>query len=257
MFDPRFQGGVVAVVCLTAIVLVALLLAGVSRPGPRRAGLVAGGLPLALLPPMTAAAYVSWKLVGLFSGAAEAGGGGTRMLHDAGGSLEVLLRLGWGGFATACVLGLVLSLVRSGRPSNDVACSLRRGAVLMLLPVLGLLVAGTLSRVVASALRVTAAVTSSDTSGPESRPRTDAVLEAEGLPTQGSGSIGAIARHLARATTLGVFGGVTAVPVLLGLALPGFILAWRVRFGGAFLAFASTAWLLAAILAGAVAVGLV
>jgi hypothetical protein len=255
MSDPRFLGGVVSVALVTVIVLAALLLVGVSRPGPRRAGLVAGGLPLALLPPMTAAAYVSWKLVGLFSGAAKAGGGGTRMLSDACGSLELLLRLAWGGFSAACVLGLVLGLVRSGRSTKDITCTARRGAVLVLLPVLGLLVAGTLTRAVASALRVTAAVAASDVGDPESRARADAVLAAADLPTRGSGSIGATARYLARAMMLGTFGGITAVHVLLGLALPGFILAWRVRFGVVFQAFASTAWLLAAILGGAMGFG--
>jgi hypothetical protein len=255
MSDPRFLGGVVAVVFVTAFVLVALLLAGVSRPGPRRAGLIAGGLPLALLPPMTAVAYVPAKLIGLVSGVAQAEAGAARLLLDACGSLETLLRLAWGGFAAACVLGLILGLVRSGGPTNDVACSLRRGLVLALLPVLGLLVAGMLTRTVGNALRITAAVVASDASDPESRARTDAVLEAAGLPTRGSGSIGASARYLARATTLGTFGGITAVPILVGLALPGFILAWRVRFGGAFRAFASAAWLLAAILGGAVGLG--
>lgn len=250
MADSRFVPGLVLVAVLTGVVLVALLLVGLSRPGPRRAGLVAGGLPLALVAPTAAAAYVSAKLIELFSGAAETGSSGTRAMVEACASLEALLRLAWGGFAAACVLGLVLGLVRTGRSANDVACSARRAVVLALLPALAVLVAGLVTREARTALEVTAAVASSIGGDEESRRRSDAVIEAAGLPTGGSGSIGAVSRYLARATLLGTFGGITALVVLLGLALPSFILAWQVRFGATAVAVASAAWLLAATLAG-------
>lgn len=244
--DPRFLPGLVLVAFVAAAVFVTLLVAGVSRPGPRRAGLISGGLPLALLPPVAAAAYASAKLVGLFGGMAGSGGTGMRMLVDVCAALWVLQRMAWGVFAGTCVLGFLLGLVRSGRPADDVPCSGRRGLVLVLLPVLGLLVASTVTREIVKALRVTTAVMSAEESDHESRKRSDAVLHAEGLATQGAGSIAAISRFVARATMLGAFGGATAAVILLGLALPGLILAWRVRFGVWFLAFASVLWLLGA-----------
>jgi len=136
---------------------------------------------------------------------------------------------------------------------NDIAYP----AMLTFLPVgwLGLMVAGALTRTVGSALRVTTAVASYDPDDPESRQRSDALLEAAGFSTRGSGSIGAVSRFLTRATMLGTFGGVTGVIVLLGLALPGFILAWRVRFGDTFRALASAAWLMAATLGSLVGLG--
>ena len=231
--------GLVLVATVTMGVLVTLLAAGVSRPGSRRAGLVAGGLPLALLPPVLAAAYASAMLGSLF--AAEPG-----VAAKTCASLWSLQRLAWGGFALSCALGFALGLLRRGDAEEDVACSWRRGVVLVLLPCLGLLVASTLCGRLGKALRVTAAVVSSDASDPASRARADAVLEAEGLPTQGAGSLGVLAQFIARSATLGTFGGVTVAVILLGLALPGFILAWRVRFGSAFLGLASALWLVAA-----------
>lgn len=239
MADSSILPGIVLVAVVTLAVVVTLLAAAVSRPGSRRAGLVAGGLPLALLPPVLAAAYASAKLGGLFAAEPVAAA-------EACASLGLLQRLAWGGFAVSCALGFVLGLLRRGGTPEDVACSLRRGVVLVLLPCLGLLVAGALTERLGKALRVTAAVVSSDAGDPASRARTDAVLEAEGLPSRGPGSIGELARFIARSTTLGTFGGVAAVLILLGLALPGFILAWRVRFGTAFVGLASSLWLLAA-----------
>jgi hypothetical protein len=54
---------------------------------------------------------------------------------------------------------------------------------------------------------------------------------------------------------IGTFGGATAAVILLGLAMPGAILAWRVQFGSSFLAIAAALWLLAAVLGGLVAGG--
>ena len=46
---------------------------------------------------------------------------------------------------------------------------------------------------------------------------------------------------------VGTFGGATAAVILLGLAAPGAILGWRVRFGIAFVAAAAALWLLATV----------
>jgi hypothetical protein len=250
MGDPRFLGGLVLVAVVTVAVLITLLAAGVSRPGSRRAGLVAGGLTLALLPPALVTSYVSVSL-GLY--AAESGAA----MDAACVSLWLLLRVAWGAFALSCAVGFVLGLLRRGGTADDVPCSVRRGLLLVLLPCLGLVVVSALTYTLGKAVRVTAAVTSAGWSDPGSRARTDAALEAEGFPMRGSGSIGEVARFVARTATLGTFGGVTAAVILLGLALPGFILAWRVRFGASFLALSSALWLLAAAGASLVSLGAV
>jgi hypothetical protein len=255
MPDSRFLPGLVLVGSVAVLAVVALVAMGLSRPGLRRAGLVAGALPLGLLPPVAATAYVSAKLVGLFSGMADARPGSARLLLDGCASLWLLQRVAWGAFFVCCVVGLVLGLLRFGKPADDAPCSPRRGFVLVLLPLLGLLVAGSLTHQLARAMRVTVAVVSPEEGDTAARERADAVLEAHGLPTRGSGSIAATARFIARATMIGLFGGLSAMVLLLGLALPGFILAWRVRFGASFTALASAVWLLTAAGAAVVALG--
>jgi hypothetical protein len=248
MEDPRFLPGFVLVAFTAALVLVTLLVTGLVGPGPRRPGLVAGGLPLSSLPPAVATAYASGKLAGLFAGMAEAGSSGTQVLIDACASLWLLQRVAWGACAASCLLGLVLGLLRIGKSSDDVPCSVRRALVLFLLPGLGLLVASSVSYPLGKALRVTAAaVMSSEKDDPTRRERGDALLEAEGLGLRGVASIAATSRFIALSILGGHLGGVTAAVVLLGLALPGFILAWRVRFGVSFSMLASTLWLLAAV----------
>jgi hypothetical protein len=255
MPDTRFLPGLVLVAVVAAVVLVALLALGLSRPGARRAGLVASGLPLALLPTVAATAYVSWKLIGLFAAMGKTGGGTMQQVLDTCASLWVIARVGWGAFAVACVLGLLLAFLRSGPSPGDASCSARRGFVLVLLPVLGLLIASTVTHHVGRALRITTAVVSSVENDPASKERSDAALAAEGFATEGSGSLGAISRFIARGAMIGTFGGATAAVILLGLAVPGAILAWRVQFGGWFLAVAAALWLLGAALGGLVAGG--
>jgi hypothetical protein len=241
MADTRFVPGLVLVAVSAAVVLVALAVLGIAWPGRRRAGLVAAGVPLALVPPVAATAFVSWQIVRLFAGMAQTQGG-TQALVAACSALWVVERAAWAAFASACALGLLLGLLRTGA-EEGVPCSARRGLVLALLPLLGLLVAAAVASPVASALRVTVAVLSSDRSDPESERRTDAVLASEGLPTKGSGSIGDVSRFIARGAMVGTFGGALAALVLLGLALPGGILAGRVSFGGSFVAVSSLLWL--------------
>jgi hypothetical protein len=252
MADPRYLPGFVLVGLAAAGGLAFLLTAGLSRPGPQRAGLIAGGLPLALLAPALATSYASWQLIGLFSGMAmEPQPGAMRSLLEGLASLWSLVRAAFGAFGVSCVVGLLLGLL--GTSAYDVTCSARRGFVLLLLPLLGLTTACLTVERLATAVRVSAAVISSDEKDPAAKTRSDAILEAAGLPTKGSGSIAATSSYIARALMTGVFGGATAAVVLLGLALPGFVLGWRVRFGGTFAAIATALWLLAA--AGAALVG--
>jgi hypothetical protein len=257
MGDPRFVPGFVLVVLVTAAVLACLVAVGLSRPAASRAGLVAGGLPLALLAPVAASGFISGKVGGLFGGVAEFGPGGAQPLLYAAGLLWQLQRVAWAAFAAVCLVGLALGLMRSSGPAFDAASSARRSLLLLALPCLGLVVATAVTQRVAGGVRVAAAVLSSDPSDPASGARSDAVLAGEGLSTEGAGSLGATARYLTRTTFIGVFGGATVALVLLGLALPGFILAWRVRFGTGFLAVSSALWLVAAAAGILAALGLV
>jgi hypothetical protein len=256
MADMRYLPGLVFIAVLGAVALVALAALGLSRPPARRAGLVAGGLPLALVPTVAATAYVSLKLVGLFALMGVTGAGSMQQILDTCASLWLVARAGWGAVALASVVGLLLALLRSAPSPQEAPCSARRGFVLVLLPVLGLAIASAVTWEVGRALRVTAAVVSSIEDDPATKSRSDAALAAEGFATEGSGSLGAISRFIARGAMIGTFGGATAAVILLGLAVPGAILAWRVQFGSAFLAAAASLWLLALVLGALVATGL-
>jgi hypothetical protein len=255
MADTRFLPGLVFIAIIGLVVLVAIAALGLLRPGARRAGLVAWGLPLALLPTVAATAYVSLKLVGLFATMGVSGGGTMQQILDTCASLWLVARAGWGVVALAGALGLLLALVPPEPSPQDPPCSARRGFVLVLLPVLALLVASAVSFEVARALRITAAVVSSIENDPASQARSDAALAAEGFATEGSDSLGAISRFIARGAMIGTFGGATAAVILLGLAAPGAILGWRVRFGSTFVAAAAALWLLALALGALVAAG--
>jgi len=256
MADPRYLLGFILVGLVAVVGFAILLVVGLSRPGSRRAGLVAGGLPLAMLPPALATSYCSWQLIGIFSGMAmEPAPGSTRTLLDALASLWFLERAAFGAFGVLCMIGLLVGLLRVGTSADDVTCSARRGFLLLLLPILGLATAGLTAERLATVVRVSAAVVSSGEKDNAAQKRAEGVLEAAGLPTKGSGSIAATSSYIARAMMTGVFGGATAAVILLGLVLPGFILAWRVRFGVAFAAIATVLWLLAATGAAFVAFG--
>lgn len=253
MHSSLIPGGYALLGLATTTVLIALLAVGFSRPGPERPGLVASALPLALLQPVVAAVYSSWKLIEVFAGMAQSGSGGMRLVLDICASLWMLQRASWGLFAASCLGGLLMGLLRRGKTSDALPCSMRRGLVLLLLPALGLLAAGILAGQLGKAMRVAVAVVSPDEHDSASRKRSDAVLEAEGLDSKGS--IAAVSGFIARRTIAGALGGGALAIALLGLALSGFLLAWRVRFGGSFLALASAAWLLAAAGASLVAFG--
>ena len=226
---------------------------GLSRPGTQRPGLVASALPLALLQPVVATVYASWKLIEVFAGMAQSGSGGMRLVLDVSASLWMLQRAAWGLFAASCLGGLLIGLLRRGKGSDEVPCSMRRGVVLFLLPALGLVAAGMLAGQLGKAMRVAVAVVSPDEHDAASQQRSDAVLEAEGLDSKGS--IAAVSGFIARRTIAGTLGGTALAIALLGLALSGFLLAWRVHFGPSFVALASAAWLLAAAGASLVSLG--
>jgi hypothetical protein len=257
MGDARFLPGLALVGVTAALAVFVLLLVGLSWPGRRRAGLIAGALPLALLPVVTATAYASWRLVGVFSGLTQDQPGAALNLLEPMGALWAIQRVAWGTSSAACALGLALGFWRSEGATDNASCSARRGLVLLLLPAIALAVAGLTTRPLVKALRVSAAIVSSVHDDPASQVRTESVLEAEGVQARGAGSIAAAATNISRAMMTGLFGGATAAVVLVGLALPGFILAWRVRFGATFTALSSLTWLLAAAAAALVAAGVV
>jgi hypothetical protein len=238
---------------VAALSFVTLLGAGIARPGAGRAGMIAGGLTLGLLAPAVATAYASRKLLAHFAGMLAAGG--PEMLLEACASLWQLQRLAWGAFAACCVLGLLLGMLRFGKSAEDPPCSTRRAAVLLLLPLLALAVSSALTHRLGLGLRVTAAVVSSVGSEPDSRTRSDVILQGAGLRTEGPGALGETSAYVVRTASVGLFGGALTVVVLLGLSVPGFILAWRVSFGPSFTVLASAMWLMAAAGAAAVASG--
>ena len=243
MADPRFLPGFVLVALVSAVVLASLLAIGLSRPAASRTGLIAGGLPLSLLPPVAATVYIS--SLNLFGDVAEFGAGAEGPLLAVRASFWLLQRIAWGAFTAACLLGFALGLLRFFGRAAGAPASVRRGLLLLLLPCLGLLVATPVTHRLAKGLRVTFGVLTADLSDAEDRARSDAVLEAEGLSTHSS-ALGATARFVARTSIVGLIGGATVAVILVGLALPGFILAWRVHFGSVFLALGSTLWLLSA-----------
>jgi hypothetical protein len=253
MGDTRLLPGLVLVALASAVVFVVLVVVGFSRPGPRRSGIVAGGLPLCLLPPVLAAAYGSWQLLGAFAGMRpEAPGASVLAAFD---SVWLLQRLAAGAALGLCLVGLLIGLLRFGGSTGDQACSARRGAVLLLLPVLAFAATALAFRPLVGGLRVAGALMFFSAQAPESQQRVESILAAEGLQSRGSGALGAAARFVTRAPVTGLFAGLTAAVVVLGLALPGFVLAWRVRFGAAFSALALLAWIAAATGAGLVAFG--
>jgi hypothetical protein len=247
----------VVVVLATALALASLTAVALSRPPESRAGLIAGGLPLALLAPVAAATFVAGKLGGEFGTLAGLSPGDPRAAAHASALLWQLQRMAWAAFALACLLGLGLAVVRSsGESAGEAACSARRGFVLLLLPCLALALATAVTLRLAKGVRVNSTVLSLDYGDPASREGHDAALEAHGFAVREPGGLGAVVRYLARTSLIGVYGGATAGLVLLGLAAPGFILAWRVGFGSRFRAVASAIWLLGATLGSLAALGL-
>ncbi len=245
--------GFAVVAATAAAVLATLLVAGLSRPAAGRAGMVGGGLPLALLPPLAASWFVAAKTGGMLGGLQDFGPTGN--VEAVTASLWQLQSLAWAAFALSCVVGLALAFIRALGEESGEASSARRGAVLVLLPLLGLVLTTLVTHRVAKGTRV-ATLALSNLSDPSAHERVNAALEAEGFGVETPGSLGRLARYLTRTTLVGVFGGAGVATVLLGLAVPGFILAWRAGFGAAFRAAAAAVWLIGAVFGVLASLGL-
>ena len=251
--NTEVLAGFAVVAATAAAVLVTLLVAGLSRSAAGRAGMVAGGLPLALLPPLAASAFVAAKIGGMLGGLQDFGP--TGQVQAVTASLWRLQSLAWAALALSCLVGLVLGFVRARGGEAVEASSARRGAVLVLLPLLGLLLATVVTHRVAKGTRV-ATIGLSSLSDSSTHDSVNAALEAEGFSMETPGSLGRLARYMSRTTLVGAFGGAFVATVLLGLAVPGFILAWRVRFGAWFRAAAAAVWLIGAVFGVLASLGL-
>jgi hypothetical protein len=188
---------------------------------------------------------VAAKTGGLLGGLQDFGPAGQVQAVTA--SLWQLQSLAWAAFALACVVGLLLGFVRAGGGEAGEAATARRSVVLLLLPLAGLLLTALVTQSVAKGTRVGAiALSSMGDDDASARERGEAALEAEGFSMSRSGDLGRLARYLSRTTLVGTFGGAFVATVLLGLALPGFILAWRVRFDTPLRVGAAAVWLIGA-----------
>jgi hypothetical protein len=196
---------------------------------------------------------VAAKTGGLLGGLQDFGP--TGQVQAVTASLWQLQSVAWAAFALSCLVGLALGLVRSGGGEPGDASSARRAVVLVMLPLLGLLLTTLVTQRVAKGTRV-GAIALSSMGDPSARERGDAALEAEGFSTERAGGLGRLARYLSRTTLVGTFGGAFVATVLLGLAVPGFILAWRVRFGASFRAAAAAVWLIGAVFGVVACLGL-
>lgn len=246
--------GVVAAVAL--VVLLAALLAVAFQQGQRRAALVAGLAPAALIPAVVAVALGAYQLTGLFAGLAASGGGSAPVLA---GAAEIwrTARLGFGLAALVGLVGLLGGLLRFGStPASVPACSARRAAVLSLLPLLAWLVAGLQARELRVTLAIAQAVVADTGDDPARKAAVERFLEAQDLGGRGSAGIAAISERIARGIALASLGGGLLAVILLGLAVTGTILAWPVRVGPLFVGVSSGFWFLSTLAAVALALGL-
>jgi hypothetical protein len=109
--------------------------------GQRRAALVAGLAPAALVPAVIAVALAAMQIAQSFAGMAAGGSGGATAVLAMTRETWWTARLGFGVAALIGLVGLASGLARFGSPpAGTPACSLRRAAVLTLLPCLALLV---------------------------------------------------------------------------------------------------------------------
>jgi hypothetical protein len=251
--ESSFPFALATVVTAAAAAVIALAATAVARPGLRRAGLIATGLPLALVPVLLASVYAASRVRGHFGGLLNLDSRAEVLAACA--SLWQLQRIAWGALAALCLLGLALGLASARPPSTEPACSQRRAAVLLALPLLALLLGGAASREVAKLLRVAAALAPADGEGPSRWEQVDAALEAEGFRTRGKGALMRVGVFLDQRSLAATFGGAAAVLTLVGLALTGTILAWRAAPPPPFPPVATALWLLGATLGGLLAAG--
>lgn len=224
--------------------------------GPRRAGLVAAALPLALILPTLAVCYGSFSLINAFSGMAVSGGDASAVITAQSRHVWTTVRGAAGIVAMVALLALVLGLVPARERPGGAACSLRRALVLLVLPLCALALSVGLTRQLRSAVRIAQVVVmpANDDAG---KAAVERLLASEGLGgLTGIGSIAAISDSIALRSTLGSVGALPVLVVLIGLSLTGALLAAPVRMGGGFVAAASLLWLLVALAASAIAAGL-
>jgi len=245
--------GVVAAV--GSVVLLAALLAVVLQKGPRRAALVAGLAPAALVPAVVAVALTALQLSGLFGGMAVTGGGAAAVLAGTQEAWQTV-RVGFGLATLVGLVGGLGGLLRFGAaPPAAPACSARRGAVLALLPLLALLVTGLQARELRVGVGITHAVVTDTGADSARQAAVERYLEAHDLRTRGSAGIAELSQRIARGIALASLGGGLLVVILLGLSLAGTILAWPVRVGLVFVLASSGFWAVLTLASTALALG--
>src|SRR5262245_13587756 len=147
-----------AVAVVGGVTLIAALVLVVLQQGVRRAALVAGLLPAALLAPVVATMLAAFGLTSLFQGMAQGAGGMTAILA---GMVEVwgTVRLGFGLAALVGRVGLLGGFARWGA-AGDAArpSSARRSLVLVVLPCAALLIASLQARELRLAITISQAV---------------------------------------------------------------------------------------------------
>lgn len=239
------------------IVWLAAAAALLFQKGPRRAALVAGLLPAALIPAVVSVALSAFTLARLFSGMAVAGSAGAAEVLAGTQGVWSTARVGFGAAALVGWLGLLGGLLRFGSaPATAPACSVRRAVVLAALPLLALLVAGLQAHELRLGTGIARAVVTATAGDPARKAAVERYLEAHDLAGHGSAAIAQISERVARAIALASLGGALALVILLGLTVTGMILAWPVRVGPVFVAASSGLWTLLALAGTALAVGL-
>ncbi len=240
--------------------LIALLLAVGAlalQAGPRRAALVAGLAPAALVPPAGAVALAGLQLSRLFESVALAGSGGAAPVLAGTQAVWLTVRVGFGLLALVSLVGLLGGLLRFGAaPEGAPECSPRRAIVLTLIPVLALLLAAVQARELRQGLTLARAVVADVGADAGRQAAVEAWLASQGLGVEGTAGIAEVSRRLALAISLAGLGGGVVLVVLTGLTLTGAILAWPVRVGPVFVTAASGLWLLLALAGALLALGL-
>lgn len=247
--------GVVAAV--GSVVLLAAVLALALQKGPRRAALVAGLAPAALIPVVVAVALAAFELTKVLGAMAATGGGGATAVLTGTREIWWTVRVGFGLAALVGLVGLAGGLLRFGAaPPGAPGCSPRRAAVLALLPLLALLVAGLQVRELRLGIGIVQAVVTDTGVDSARKAAVERYLEAHDLATRGMDGIAEVSQRIARAIATASVGGALLVVILLGLTLTGTILAWPVRVGPAFVVASSGLWLVWMVAGTLLALGL-
>lgn len=210
---------------LALLVLVALYL---LQKGPRRAGLAALAVSIALVPPTCGIGAASLHLLRSFGEMALVGEGGAAAITEACQAAARFMRVGNAIAALMLLLSLVLGWIgRSGRGEAPPA-SPRRLALLVVLTLLPPLLVGGLFEYARRTNRIAAIVV-----GEVAPLRPPASPEDEEYRSPAA-SIAATSRRVATGAIAGSFASPLLLVVLAGFASAGAILAWRVEVPTAF-----------------------